>query len=69
MVWNLKKAEIGSIIETEIGHQPGTGAYLGCYQKVTTQVVQNLPEEERAEYQRIADEWNNNGPLLDIKKE
>jgi hypothetical protein len=69
VVWNLKKAEIAAIIEDEMGHQPGTGAYLGCYQKVTTQVVQNLSEEERVRCQQIADEWNHNGPPLDVKKE
>lgn len=69
VVWNLKKAEIASIIENETGYQPGTGAYLGCYQRITTRVVQNLSEEERLEYQQIADEWMNNGPPLDVKKE
>ena len=69
VVWNLKKAEIATIIEDEMGHQPGTGAYLGCYQRVTTQVVQNLSEEERVRCQQIADEWNHNGPPLDVKKE
>jgi len=69
VVWNLKKAEINNIIEEKHGVAAGSPAYLAQYQRATTQVVQNLSEEERTEMQQIADNWKNNGPPSGIKTE
>ena len=56
-------------MEEEKGLTAGTPAYLGHYQKATTQVVQNLSENEHKEMQGIADHWKNHGPTLEIKTE
>jgi hypothetical protein len=44
------------------GDVPGSKAYLGTLQKVTTQRWQLLSSEEQARYAELAKDWSKNSP-------
>ena len=74
--WNLravtrhiKKAEIEVKARELSGANPGAPEYLAKYQQALSKVVDELSDEERAEYLELQDEWNKQGPPEEIKAE
>jgi hypothetical protein len=73
--WNLKqvvgmvkKAEIQVLCREQTGSDPGTKDYMAGYQKALAKVVEDLEEEEMAEYQELANEWTKRSPPVEVQR-
>jgi HSP90 family molecular chaperone len=47
--------------------QPGSAEYIQHYQAAWTHVTNHLSEEQRKEYELLAQEWNKNGLSVKMK--
>ena len=46
----------------------GTPAYLAAYPQALTTALEGLSKQEMREMQKLADEWNEEGPLDEEKR-
>jgi hypothetical protein len=44
------------------GAQPGSEDYIKSYQGICSEVVKHLTAEQKAECERLVEEWNTTGP-------
>ena len=47
---------------------PGTPEYLAAYPQALTTALEGLSKEEKREMQKLADEWNEEGPPDEEKR-
>ena len=47
---------------------PGTPAFLAAYPQALTTTLEALSKEEKLEFQKLADEWNEEGPPDEQKR-
>jgi hypothetical protein len=50
------------------GAIPGERDYLKNYQSVLTEVVSSLEEEEREEFEKLVEVWNEAGPDVELQR-
>lgn len=67
-VGKARAAEINEIIRIEHPDlQRGDKTFPGIYQKAVTEYMKNMSDEENQEMQELLDEWQAEGPPLDIR--
>jgi hypothetical protein len=54
-------------IDRRIVHKPGTSDYLHAYPGAVTEVLNQLSEERKDEYRKLAMEWNKAGPPREVQ--
>lgn len=68
VVARMKAEEIHEILEA---HHPdvqkGNKEYPGLFQKAVSEYLQEMPESEAAEMERIRSEWQEKGPPEDMQ--
>jgi hypothetical protein len=47
--------------------QSGDQTYPGKFQKVLTKLMDGLSEQERSEYEKVREEWQEKGPPMDVQ--
>lgn len=47
--------------------QSGDQTYPGKFQKVLTNFMDGLTEQERSEYEKVQEEWQEKGPPMDVQ--
>jgi hypothetical protein len=64
--WNLRnvvqeklKETINAKILAKTGAGPGDDGYLKSYPAALTETIHELTPEQRGDYQKLADDWNN----------
>jgi len=67
-VGKVKAAEINDLITSKHpGLQKGDKAYPGIYQKAVTEFMTNMTKEETQEMEELLEEWQAEGPPLDVR--
>jgi hypothetical protein len=67
-VGKAKAAEIKDIITSKHPDlHKGDKSYPGIYQKVVSELMKNMSEEETQEMQEMLEEWQAEGPPLDVR--
>jgi hypothetical protein len=54
-------------IDSEIPYEPKDKAYISCYQKAVTKVLDNLTEEQLEEAEELLETWNKEGASKEVK--
>jgi len=68
VVGKLKSTEIREIIEETSPNLPkGDKSYPGLYQQAVTQYMSQMSKEERKEMEEVLEEWQSQGPPLDVR--
>lgn len=64
----VKAAEINDLITSKNpGLQKGDKAYPGIYQKALTEFVTHMTDEETQEMEELLEEWQAEGPPLEVR--
>jgi HSP90 family molecular chaperone len=74
-VWTIRKVvkeKMGEAIDKAIKKkvpdaQPGSAEYIQHYQAAWRDVTNGLTEEQREEYEKLAQEWNKTGVTAEMK--
>src|ERR1700716_760157 len=53
--------------QTYPGKFQGDQTYPGKFQKVLTKLMDGLSEQERSEYEKVREEWQEKGPPMDVQ--
>ena len=61
------KAEIETAVRQLSRADPGEQKYLASYQKGLNKVCNDLTPEEKAEFKREAEEWNDQSPPPEVQ--
>lgn len=69
VVFIKKQEEIHQQISEMTDAKRGSPGYLKFYQTATTQVIQDMDDEEYEEMEKISDEWRSKGPPENVKRE
>src|SRR5882672_9779332 len=59
---------VSKLASRQSNAEPGTPAYLAAYPEALTTALEGLSKEERQEMQKLAYEWNEEGPLDEQKR-
>jgi hypothetical protein len=67
-VGKAKAAEIDEIIKSSHPDlHRGDKSYPGIYQQAVTELMRNMSDEENQEMQELLEEWQAEGPPLDVR--
>jgi hypothetical protein len=61
----LHHEEVERLCRSDSKAVPGDKKYLKSYQKVLKAFAENLPDDQQAKYQEMADEWSDRSPPQD----
>jgi len=53
---------VSKLASSQSNAAPGTPAFLAAYPQALTTTLEALSKEEKLEFQKLADEWNEEGP-------
>ena len=59
---------VSALASRQSNAAPGTPAYLAAYPKAFTTTLEGLSKEEKQAIQKLADEWNEEGPPDEQKR-
>ncbi len=65
----LCKTDIIEGVKRRFMVDPGTPLFLGLFQTVLSEMMDNLSEEERQKYERQAEEWNQDGVPIEMRNQ
>lgn len=64
----LRRAEIAKYVASKCGKIPGSRAFLAAYQPLAKEYIASLPKSEHRAAEKKAEEWERDGPPLDIQQ-
>jgi len=59
---------VSKLASSQSNAAPGTLAFLAAYPQALTTTLEALSKEEKLEFQKLADEWNEEGPPDEQKR-
>lgn len=69
VVAHIKKHEVVEAVAESSGAKPGDRHnFLAKYQPGLSKIVKELPDDEKASYQIIADQWNKEGLPAEMRQ-
>lgn len=64
----VRKDDVVAFVKKVSGADPGTAAYLSAFQPAVKQMMDMLGEDEVTELERLAAEWNLQGPPKEVQR-
>ena len=65
----LRKDEISGLVKADSGVLPQSPLYLSEFQKQATKMVTSLTDSEHAEYEEMAERWNQDGTPMEMRQQ
>ena len=69
VVGKLHKEEVERLCQEKSGEAKGTKAFISVYQKVLAKFVEELTDDDRVKYGKMAKEWTEKCPPKEIQRE
>jgi hypothetical protein len=59
---------VEAICQEKSGKPPGSKPFFAVYQKVLTEFITKLSQEEQDKYEKMAHEWTNRSPPEEVQR-